>query len=141
MSGFFRNFLQTHTPSVISKRFRGKINIQRPRPPHYERARVLAVTQPIYKQKPVRTHIFQGNRDHFQVHISIGVHFGNFIYKSPVGQFNHKCSHRNSDPQGVSLDHSTGFHLAQANSRTAADFRKDALSSSSDHFAIKLFTI
>lgn len=49
---FFANFLQTHVPSLLSKRFRGKINIQRPRPPHYDRARVLAVTQPIYKEKP-----------------------------------------------------------------------------------------
>ena len=47
------NFLRTQLPGLISKRFRGKINIQRPRAPHYERARVLAVTQPIYKPKPV----------------------------------------------------------------------------------------
>lgn len=33
-------------------RFRGKINIQRPKQPHYERARVIAVTQPKYPQPP-----------------------------------------------------------------------------------------
>lgn len=33
------------------KRFRGKINIQRPRAPHYDRARVIAVTNPIYPEK------------------------------------------------------------------------------------------
>lgn len=53
MSRFISNLLQTQIPSVITKRFRGKVNIQRPRPPHYERARVLAVTQPIYAPKPV----------------------------------------------------------------------------------------
>lgn len=54
MSGLFNtNLLKTQLPSLISKRFRGKINIQRPRAPHYERARVLAVTQPMYKPKPV----------------------------------------------------------------------------------------
>lgn len=54
MSGLFQtNLLKTVIPSLISKRFRGKINIQRPRTPHYDRARVLAVTQPVYKQKPV----------------------------------------------------------------------------------------
>lgn len=36
-----------------SKRFRGKINIQKPRPPHYERAVFNAVTQPIYNFKTV----------------------------------------------------------------------------------------
>lgn len=45
------NLLQTNLPSLVSKRFRGKINIQRPRAPHYERARVLAVTQPAYKSQ------------------------------------------------------------------------------------------
>lgn len=33
-------------------RFRGKINIQRPKAPHYERARVIAVTQPKYAKPP-----------------------------------------------------------------------------------------
>lgn len=39
------------------KRFRGKINIQNPRPPHFERAKYLALTKPIfvspYKDKPL----------------------------------------------------------------------------------------
>lgn len=34
-----------------SKRFRGKINIQRPRAPHYERARVIKLTEPYYESK------------------------------------------------------------------------------------------
>lgn len=33
------------------KRFRGKINIQRPREPHYEKARVLRFVQPIFADK------------------------------------------------------------------------------------------
>lgn len=38
---------------VQSKRFRGKINIQRPKPPHWERALFNAVTQPIYEKKSI----------------------------------------------------------------------------------------
>lgn len=38
--------LQTCTPIVQLKRFRGKINIQRPREPHYARALFNAVTKP-----------------------------------------------------------------------------------------------
>ncbi|XP_055710906.1 39S ribosomal protein L10, mitochondrial [Phlebotomus papatasi] len=45
-------FLEAQTPLVLARRFRGKINIQRPRKPHYTRALVEAVTQPIY-EKPV----------------------------------------------------------------------------------------
>ncbi|XP_054742271.1 39S ribosomal protein L10, mitochondrial [Anastrepha obliqua] len=37
--------LTCRTPIAQSQRFRGKINIQRPRAPHYERAKVLAVAQ------------------------------------------------------------------------------------------------
>lgn len=40
--------LQSENVLTQSKRFRGKINIQRPKPPHYERALFNAVTQPIY---------------------------------------------------------------------------------------------
>lgn len=45
--------LQSENVLVQSKRFRGKINIQKPRPPHYERALFNAVVQPIYKIKTV----------------------------------------------------------------------------------------
>lgn len=40
------------TPLLQFLRFRGKINIQRPKAPHYERARVIAVTQPKYAEPP-----------------------------------------------------------------------------------------
>lgn len=51
MSNFLQSaLLQSRLPLVCFKRFRGKINIQRPRPPHYERARVLDVVKPIYKK-------------------------------------------------------------------------------------------
>ncbi|XP_020711247.2 39S ribosomal protein L10, mitochondrial [Athalia rosae] len=33
---------------VQPKRFRGKINIQKPKPPHYERARVMKFVEPVY---------------------------------------------------------------------------------------------
>lgn len=43
--------LQTSpTPLLQFKRFRGKINIQRPRAPHYDRALFNAVTAPVYKR-------------------------------------------------------------------------------------------
>ncbi|XP_030765433.1 39S ribosomal protein L10, mitochondrial [Sitophilus oryzae] len=34
------------TPSIQIKRFRGKINIQKPKPPHFERAKYLALAKP-----------------------------------------------------------------------------------------------
>ncbi|XP_022913003.1 large ribosomal subunit protein uL10m [Onthophagus taurus] len=33
------------------KRFRGKINIQRPKPPHFEKAKMIALTQQYFKKK------------------------------------------------------------------------------------------
>ncbi|XP_065093344.1 large ribosomal subunit protein uL10m [Ochlerotatus camptorhynchus] len=51
MSNFMQKaLLQSRLPLVSFKRFRGKINIQRPRKPHYERARVLDLVKPVYKQ-------------------------------------------------------------------------------------------
>ncbi|XP_070139306.1 large ribosomal subunit protein uL10m [Drosophila kikkawai] len=44
--------IRTSTPALQFLRFRGKINIQRPKEPHYERARVIAVTQPKYPEPP-----------------------------------------------------------------------------------------
>lgn len=51
---------------VQSKRFRGKINIQRPRPPHYERALFNAVTQPIYEKIPIVVKCRQTQLDKIQ---------------------------------------------------------------------------
>ncbi|XP_055858181.1 39S ribosomal protein L10, mitochondrial [Episyrphus balteatus] len=51
--------LQSRTPLVQFQRFRGKINIQRPQKPHYERARVTAVTQPIYDKPPPEKNCFK----------------------------------------------------------------------------------
>lgn len=48
---FFTAFLQTENVLVQCKRFRGKINIQRPRPPFYTRKLFNAVTKPIYPYK------------------------------------------------------------------------------------------
>ncbi|XP_058062889.1 large ribosomal subunit protein uL10m [Anopheles bellator] len=42
--------LQSRNPMIAFRRFRGKINIQRPRQPHYERARVLEIVKPFYKK-------------------------------------------------------------------------------------------
>lgn len=43
--------LKTLTPLLQIKRFRGKINIQRPRQPHYVRAKYLQFTQPFFEKK------------------------------------------------------------------------------------------
>ncbi|XP_066253485.1 large ribosomal subunit protein uL10m [Euwallacea similis] len=40
-----------YIPLLQFKRFRGKINIQRPRPPHFEKAKFLALTKPIIQVK------------------------------------------------------------------------------------------
>ncbi|XP_049534585.1 39S ribosomal protein L10, mitochondrial [Anopheles darlingi] len=51
MSNFVINgLLQCRNPLLAFRRFRGKMNIQRPRQPHYERARVLEVVKPYYKK-------------------------------------------------------------------------------------------
>uniref|UniRef100_A0A182QYW5 Large ribosomal subunit protein uL10m n=1 Tax=Anopheles farauti TaxID=69004 RepID=A0A182QYW5_9DIPT len=51
MSNFVINgLLQSRNPLLTFRRFRGKINIQRPRAPHYERARVLEIIKPYYKK-------------------------------------------------------------------------------------------
>ncbi|EDW03972.1 39S ribosomal protein L10, mitochondrial [Drosophila grimshawi] len=47
------------TPLLQLMRHRGKINIQRPKEPHYERARVVAVTQPKYPEPPKALTCFQ----------------------------------------------------------------------------------
>ncbi|XP_059617845.1 large ribosomal subunit protein uL10m [Phlebotomus argentipes] len=56
-------FLQTQTPLVLARRFRGKINIQRPRKPHYTRALVEAVTKPIYVYPPITLETCQRKRE------------------------------------------------------------------------------
>ncbi|XP_026757238.1 39S ribosomal protein L10, mitochondrial isoform X2 [Galleria mellonella] len=43
-----RVFLQAHTPFILTRRFRGKINIQKPRKPHFERQLLLDLSKPIY---------------------------------------------------------------------------------------------
>lgn len=40
--------LSTQTPVLIAKRFRGKINIQKPRKPHFERQLLIDLSKPIY---------------------------------------------------------------------------------------------
>ncbi|XP_041979977.1 39S ribosomal protein L10, mitochondrial isoform X2 [Aricia agestis] len=41
-------FLQTSTPFLIAKRFRGKINIQKPRKPHFEKQLLLDLSKPFF---------------------------------------------------------------------------------------------
>ncbi|CAD7079769.1 unnamed protein product [Hermetia illucens] len=60
MSNFAQKaLLQARLPLAEFRRFRGKINIQRPRQPHYERARVVAVTNPIYPAPPTNQNCFK----------------------------------------------------------------------------------
>ncbi|XP_059060643.1 large ribosomal subunit protein uL10m [Achroia grisella] len=43
-----RVLLQTQTPFIIARRFRGKINIQKPRKPHFERQLLIDLSKPTY---------------------------------------------------------------------------------------------
>lgn len=40
--------LQTQIPILVAKRFRGKINIQKPRKPHFERQLLIDLSKPIF---------------------------------------------------------------------------------------------
>ncbi|XP_073822221.1 mitochondrial ribosomal protein L10 [Musca autumnalis] len=50
--------LKRSNPLLQFQRYRAKINIQRPRQPHYERARVVAVTTPRYPEPPKTSNCF-----------------------------------------------------------------------------------
>ncbi|SPP81966.1 39S ribosomal protein L10, mitochondrial [Drosophila guanche] len=54
------------SPVLQFLRFRGKINIQRPKEPHYERARVIAVTQPKYPELPKARSCFKTRAERTQ---------------------------------------------------------------------------
>ncbi|XP_037957608.1 39S ribosomal protein L10, mitochondrial [Teleopsis dalmanni] len=60
MSNFIHKaFLLTSRPPLIQfQRYRAKINIQRPRQPHYDRALVLAVTKEIVEKEPKTKNCF-----------------------------------------------------------------------------------
>ncbi|XP_053695949.1 39S ribosomal protein L10, mitochondrial isoform X2 [Sabethes cyaneus] len=60
-------FLQPCNPLLSLKRFRGKINIQRPRAPHYERARVLELVKPIYKEPEFNAPCFDTKKEKLAV--------------------------------------------------------------------------
>ncbi|XP_055544816.1 39S ribosomal protein L10, mitochondrial [Wyeomyia smithii] len=62
-----KGFLQTRNPLVSFKRFRGKINIQRPRAPHYERARVLQLVKPIYEKPEFNATCFDTKKSDLSV--------------------------------------------------------------------------
>lgn len=47
----FTAILNVENVLFQSRRFRGKVNIQRPRAPHYERALFNAVTQPVFQKR------------------------------------------------------------------------------------------
>ncbi|KRT78917.1 hypothetical protein AMK59_8600, partial [Oryctes borbonicus] len=48
-----KGILNSFNPIVQIKRHRGKINIQKPKPPHYERAKYLALAQPFYEKRRI----------------------------------------------------------------------------------------
>ncbi|KAH8353391.1 hypothetical protein KR084_010725, partial [Drosophila pseudotakahashii] len=57
---------KSSTPALQFLRFRGKINIQRPKEPHYERARVIAVTHPKYPEPPKAKSCFRTRAERTQ---------------------------------------------------------------------------
>ncbi|XP_063529295.1 large ribosomal subunit protein uL10m [Cydia strobilella] len=48
MASINRGLLQVQTPFLLARRFRGKINIQKPRKPHFERQLLIDLTKPWY---------------------------------------------------------------------------------------------
>lgn len=58
--------LKRSSPLLQFQRYRGKINIQRPRQPHYERARVIAVTTPRYPEPPKTATCFEKRKRQVQ---------------------------------------------------------------------------
>lgn len=82
---FFSALLQIRSPSIQLKRFRGKINIQRPREPHYERAKVIAVTNPIFKEPQVYKKTYTVN----QKSKDIENPYEKIIAKDVLNWFNH----------------------------------------------------
>ncbi|XP_075991629.1 mitochondrial ribosomal protein L10 [Anticarsia gemmatalis] len=48
MASLNKVLLSAQTPFLIAKRFRGKINIQKPRKPHYERQLLIDLSKPVY---------------------------------------------------------------------------------------------
>lgn len=47
----FSGILQAENVLMQARRFKGKLNVNRPKPPHYERALFEAVTSPVYPKK------------------------------------------------------------------------------------------
>ncbi|KAI8428037.1 hypothetical protein MSG28_002331 [Choristoneura fumiferana] len=48
MASVNRGFLQVKTPFILARRFRGKINIQKPKKPHFERQLLIDLAKPWY---------------------------------------------------------------------------------------------
>ncbi|KAL3281183.1 hypothetical protein HHI36_004400 [Cryptolaemus montrouzieri] len=46
-----KSFLEVGNPLLQTVRFRGKINVQKPKPPHFERAKYLAISKPWFISK------------------------------------------------------------------------------------------
>ncbi|XP_017126233.1 39S ribosomal protein L10, mitochondrial [Drosophila elegans] len=65
----FLPLTRSSTPALQFVRFRGKINIQRPKEPHYERARVVAVTHPKYPEPPKARSCFKSRAERTQQQI------------------------------------------------------------------------
>lgn len=71
---------------MLAKRFKGKINIQRPRAPHYERARVIATTMPSFKEEPTTRNCFQ--KSVFQLQVEQENPYNRIIAREVLNWFN-----------------------------------------------------
>ncbi|XP_017068604.2 39S ribosomal protein L10, mitochondrial [Drosophila eugracilis] len=72
MASFIQKSLplaKPRNPTLLFLRFRGKINIQRPKEPHYERARVIAVTQPKYPEPSKAKSCFKTRAERTHQHV------------------------------------------------------------------------
>lgn len=77
--------LKSQLPLLQFQRFRGKINIQRPKQPHYDRALVIAVTTPQLPKPPK-------NQDCFKEHtqkVLVENPYNNIIARETLNWLNH----------------------------------------------------
>ncbi|KAL9705574.1 hypothetical protein quinque_009092 [Culex quinquefasciatus] len=98
-----KSLLQSRSPLISFQRFRGKINIQRPRQPHYERARVLELVKPVYREPEFNAPCREADRNKSIKHIEnqyekiIAREVRNWLEHSQMIAFVHLNSIRQED--------------------------------------------
>lgn len=81
--------LEITSPALQFKRFRGKINIQRPQKPHYDRALVNAVTTPVFARPTVTQKCFNRQQQEAVIQKRIENPYEKIIAKEVANWFAH----------------------------------------------------